>query len=348
MKLATEIRWQETAFTVPADRIVASERWGYDAVFTAEGLGSDALTPLGYVAAITNRLQLGTCIAQVTGRSPATTAMSFLTLDAMTGGGRLIAGLGSSNPVLMEGLHGRPWGSAYWRMRDYVALLRSAFAGRPLARDGRAIALPFRGDGNIGAPAMPIALTPDPSLPIILAAATPTMITLAAEVADGWFPVNYAPGIFGHIEPLLQEGFRRAGGSKSLDDFDIWVHADVIVDDDVRAAMRPFKEYVASWAELQRQQIEWRGYGDLADRLIELVHAGRFDAAVDAVPDDYIDEGWLVGPLDRVLRRIEPWLDCGATGLIVRSGNQMGPAQSPEDLDVFRAIAKHLGKPGHD
>jgi alkanesulfonate monooxygenase SsuD/methylene tetrahydromethanopterin reductase-like flavin-dependent oxidoreductase (luciferase family) len=172
------------------------------------------------------------------------------------------------------------------------------------------------------------------------------MITLAAEIADGWFPVNYAPGIFHHVEPLLAEGFRRAGGSKGPDQFDIWAHVDVIVDQDVRAAMRPFKEYVATYASLQRQQIEWRGYGDLSDVLIELVDAGRIDEAIDAVPDEYVDDGWLVGPLDRVTKRVEPWLTSGASGLIVRYGAQIGPASGPENLEVFRAIAQAVGAPG--
>ena len=122
MQLATEIRWQDSRFMVPIERIQASERWGYDAVFTAEAFGSDAFTPLGYVAALTERLTLGTCIAQVTGRSPGVTAMSYQTLHAMSGG-RVMAGLGSSSGPLSAAVHGRPWGSPLERMRDFVTLL---------------------------------------------------------------------------------------------------------------------------------------------------------------------------------------------------------------------------------
>ena len=150
--------------------------------------------------------------------------------------------------------------------------------------------------------------------------AGPQMISLAAELADGWFPANFAPGMFDGVRPLLEQGFARAGGGKGLADFDIWVHVDVLLDDDVRAAMRPFKEYVVMWAEMQRAQMVWRGYPELSDRLLELKAAGRLEEAVDAVPDEYIDEGWLVGPLSRIAGRLGPWLDCGATGLIVRHG----------------------------
>lgn len=348
MKLATEIRWQDRRFAMPVERIRATERWGYDALFTAEGAGSDALTPLGYAAAITERLTLGTCIAQNTGRSPAALAMAFQTLAAMTGPGRVLAGLGSTNPVTAEAMHGRAWGSPYWRMRDYVAILRQAFRGESLAHDGREVSIPYPGPRVSSAAARTLALESTPDIPIILAAASPAMITLAAEVADGWFPVNFAPGMMASVRPLLAEGFRRAGGGKSLRDFAIWVHADVIVDDDVRAAMRPFKAYVATYAGLQREQMVWRGYGDLCAKLQELTAAGRFDEAIEAVPDEYVDDGWLVGPLPRIAERLRPWLDCGATGLIVRYGPQVGAERPTENIEAFRTIASACGRRAAD
>src|SRR5437762_13186207 len=96
--LATEVRWQDRRFGVPLKRVVLSEQWGYDAEFTAEGNGSDALTPLGYLAAHTTRLKLGTRILQVTGRPPAIAARAMLTLDHMAGGGRVLAGVRSGSP----------------------------------------------------------------------------------------------------------------------------------------------------------------------------------------------------------------------------------------------------------
>lgn len=348
IKLATEIRWQDRHFTMPVERILASERWGYDALFAAEGFGSDALTPLGYAAAITKRLQLGTCIAQVTGRSPAALAMAFQTLAAMTGPGRIVAGLGSTNPISAEAMHGQPWGSPYWRMRDYVAILRRAFRGESLEHAGRAVSIPYAGERISDVPARTLALEPTPGVPIVLAAASPTMIALAAQVADGWFPVNFAPGMMPHVLPYLEQGFHRSGGGRGLDRFDIWAHVDVIVDDDVRAAMRPFKEYVATYAGLQRQQMEWRGYGELCARLLELVAAGRLSEAADAVPDEYIDDAWLVGPLGRIAERLEPWLDCGVTGLIVRYGRQVGAERPEENLDAFKVIARAAGRPARD
>ena len=250
----------------------------------------------------------------------------------------MLAGLGSSSGPLSAAVHGRPWGSPLERMRDFVTLLRQGLDGRPMDHQGEELRQPL---GDV--PAMATFLAPTPDVPIVVGAAGPQMIALAAELADGWFPANFAPGMFEGVRPLLQQGFARAGGGKGLADFDIWVHVDVLLDDDVRAAMRPFKEYVVMWAEMQRAQMVWRGYPELSDRLLELKAAGRIEEAVDAVPDEYVDEGWLVGPLARIAGRLQPWLDCGATGLIVRHGAQGMNQAAAEPLEVFEAIARARG-----
>lgn len=110
IELATEVRWHDRRFSVPIERIRYSEELGYDAVFTAEGFGSEGLVPLGYIAAHTSRLKLGTRIAQVTSRPPALAAMAFQTIDHLAGGGRVMIGLGSSSPVAAEGFYGRGGG----------------------------------------------------------------------------------------------------------------------------------------------------------------------------------------------------------------------------------------------
>lgn len=134
----------------------------------------------------------------------------------------------------------------------------------------------------------------------MVGAAGPNMISLAAELADGWFPAGFAPGVMSDLKPLLQKGFARAGNGKGFDNFEIWAHVDCNVDDDVATAMRPFKEYVVSWAEIQQPLMNSRGYPHLAERLIELRSAGQMAEAVAAIPDEYIDEGWLVGSITRI------------------------------------------------
>lgn len=333
MKLGTEIRWQDSDFRIPVERIQACERFGFDAVFAAEGFGSDCFTVLGYVAALTRRMTLGTRIVQITSRSPGLTAMSYQTLSAMSDG-RVMAGLGSSSPDISGALHARPWGNPLHRMRDFVALLRCGLDGKQLEHHGREIDMPA-GD----AAPMSTFLVPTPEIPILLAAAGPQMITAAAEIADGWFPAAFSPGMLDTYRPLLEAGFSRAGNGKSLKDFQIWAHVDVIVDDDVQTAMRPFKEYVVMWPQLQHAQLAALGYPDLSHKLEELTSAGRHEEAVQAVPDDYIDHGWLVGPLQRIVRHLDPWLTSGLTGLIVRYGPQGPNQRCDEPLEVFKAIA---------
>jgi alkanesulfonate monooxygenase SsuD/methylene tetrahydromethanopterin reductase-like flavin-dependent oxidoreductase (luciferase family) len=339
VQLATEIRWQDRSFRIPVERIRLTEELGYDAVFTSEGWGSDGLTPLGYLAAVTRRLKLGTSIAQVTARSPAATVMAMQTLNAMTGGGRVLLGLGSTRRYVAEGLHGRPWGNPVTRMRDFVQIVRNGFAGRSLAHRGTELSIPYPANGNAVEP-VKLLLDPTPDIPVYVAAGGKQMITLAGEIGDGWLPRHFAPGLLPHAMPFLEEGFRRAGSGKSLQAFEIWAHVDAMVDADVRQAMKPFKEYVATWAGSQRQQMIWCGQGDVCDKIEELTGAGRWDEAVAAVPDDYIDHAWLVGPLSRIRRRLKPWLESGATGLIVRYGPQVGGGSPVENLDFFRVVAE--------
>jgi alkanesulfonate monooxygenase SsuD/methylene tetrahydromethanopterin reductase-like flavin-dependent oxidoreductase (luciferase family) len=339
VQLATEIRWQDRSFRIPVERIRLTEELGYDAVFTSEGWGSDGLTPLGYLAAVTRRLRLGTSIAQVTARSPAATVMAMQTLNAMTGGGRVLLGLGSTRRYVAEGLHGRPWGNPVARMRDFVQIVRHGFEGRSLAHRGTELSIPYPAEANPVEP-VKLLLDPTPDIPVYVAAGGQQMITLAGEIADGWLPRHFAPGLLRHAAPFLEEGFRRAGSGKSLQTFEIWAHVDAMVDADVRQAMKPFKEYVATWAGSQRQQMIWCGQGDVCEKIEELTGVGRWDEAVAAVPDDYIDHAWLVGPLSRIKRRLKPWLESGATGPIVRYGPQVGGDSPVENPDFFRVVAE--------
>jgi len=362
IELATEVRWQDRRFEVPMERILLSEKLGYDAVFTAEGYGSESLTPLGYIAAHTRRLKLGTRISQVTGRTPAIAAMAYQTLNHMAGGKRVIAGVGSASPQACEGFQGRAWGNPLKRMRDFVAILRQGLAGQPINHQGQEWSAPYRGPGARGLAPAAIGLEVISEIPIVIAASGPRMTTLAAEIGDGWMPPGWAPGMMPVFRPFLEKGFARAGG-KSLADFQIWSHVDVLVNDDVRAAMRPFKEYVVTWSQMQRPFMEARGYAELANRLAELIEAGKgqdaearlqaggnllegklWEEAVAAVPDEYIDEGWLVGPVARIRERVKPWFDCGLTGLIVRYGPQLTHDRNLENLDVFAAIAEAARK----
>src|SRR5439155_782835 len=205
-----------------------------------EAYGSDAITPLAYLAALTKRIRLGTGIMQLAARPPASAAMAAGTVDALAGGGRVIAGLGVSGPQIVEGWYGQPWGRPYWRIRDYVAIMRKVFERKePVAHEGREISLPYTGPGalGVGKPLISI-LHMNPRLPIWLGTGTEGNVKLTAEIADGWLPLGFVPRLMPMLRPWLDEGFRRAGGGKGFASFEIQPRVEVAITDDVRGALR--------------------------------------------------------------------------------------------------------------
>src|ERR1700742_1517901 len=128
MKLGLSIGYSRATLDIPIKLIQQAEELGYDSVWTAEAYGSDAVTPLAYLAAVTSRIRLCTGIMQLAARTPANAAMCAGTVDALAGGGRFVAGLGVSGPQIVEGWYGEPWGRPYYRILDYVAIMRKIFA----------------------------------------------------------------------------------------------------------------------------------------------------------------------------------------------------------------------------
>ena len=132
MKLGLAIGYSGPQLEVPVALVQRAEELGYDSVWSAEAYGSDAITPLAFLAAKTNRIRLGTGIMQLAARTPANAAMSAASIDAMAGGGRFIAGLGVSGPQIVEGWYGQPWGKPYYRVKDYSpSCARSSSATAP-------------------------------------------------------------------------------------------------------------------------------------------------------------------------------------------------------------------------
>ena len=147
MKLGLALGYSGRQMNLPVEKVQLAERLGYDSVWTAETYGSDAWSPLAYLAAVTKHIRLGTAIQQLAGRPPATAAMQAATIDALAGGGRVIVGIGMSGPQIVEGWYGQPWGRPYYRVKDYVAIMRKVFRREePVSHKGREIALPFHGE----------------------------------------------------------------------------------------------------------------------------------------------------------------------------------------------------------
>ena len=204
MKLGLSIGYSGAHLEVPVALVQRAEELGYDLVWSAEAYGSDAITPLAFLAAKTNRIKLGTGIMQLAARTPANAAMSAASIDAMSGGGRFIAGLGVSGPQIVEGWYGQPWGKPYYRVKDYVAIMRKIFKREePVTHEGREISLPYKGEGSAGlAKPLKSILHMNPDIPIYLATGGETMVKLTAEIADGWLPMGFVPGAMEEYRPV--------------------------------------------------------------------------------------------------------------------------------------------------
>ena len=127
MKLGLMLGYSGARLDLPVDLVKEAESLGYDSVWMAEAWGNDACTPLGYLAAVTERIKLGTAIMQVPARTPANAAMTAMTLDELSGG-RFIMGLGMSGPQVVEGWHGKPYRMTLTQLREYIEIVRAIFA----------------------------------------------------------------------------------------------------------------------------------------------------------------------------------------------------------------------------
>jgi F420-dependent oxidoreductase-like protein len=329
MKLGLAVGYSGAKMNVPMDKILLAEGLGYDSLWTAEAYGSDAITPLAYIAAKTDRIRLGTGIMQLAGRAPAMCAMQAQTVDAMAGGNRVIAGLGVSGPQIVEGWYGEPWGSPYYRLRDYMQIMLKIFAREaPVTHDGREISLPYakdaKGSSGLGKPLMSI-LHPNPNLPIWLGAGGQGSTRLSAELGQGILPLRFAPGALTQIGPWMLEGFARAGGAKSWDGFEIQASVSVSITDDPQSALDALKPQIALYVggmgargkNFHNDSMVNAGFPDDAKKIQDLFLAGRKQEAIAAVPDAYVERGVLIGSPEHISERYVAWAESGITGLTI-------------------------------
>jgi len=329
MKLGLSIGYSGGEMRLPVEKIQLAERLGYDSVWTAEAYGSDALTPLAYIAAKTERIKLGTGVIQLAGRTPANAAMTIATIDALAGGNRVICGIGVSGPQIVEGWYGQPWGKPYYRLKDYVLIMKKILAREePVVHEGKEISLPFTGDGamGVGKPLKSI-LHMNPHIPIWLGTGMESTVRLTAEIADGWLPLGLVPETYKTYEPWIKQGLEKAGKDRSQ--FDAQSGAAAVVTNDVQSALNSLKPNIALYVggmghktkNFHKEMMIRRGYGDAAERIQELYLAKHKREAIDAVPDEFVDQGALVGDKARIQKRFRDWEDSGITGLTI-SGNE--------------------------
>ena len=339
MKLGLSVGYSGANYRVPTKLVQAAESLGYDSVWTAEAYGSDAMTPLAYLAGKTERIKLCTGIIQLAARTPANAAMQAGTIDAMAGGNRVVVGIGVSGPQIVEGWYGERWGSPYYRMKDYVSIMRKIFQRKePVSHDGREITLPYSAEDatGMGKPLKSI-LHMNPNIPIVLATGQESSVRLTGEIADGWMPHGFIPGTMSEFGPWLEEGFARAGNGKSIDNFEIYAMVPVEIDDDVQKALDKQKPEIALYVggmghrskNFHALQMSKRGFDKEAKKIQELFLSGKKKEAADAVPDEYVDMRSLSGPRKRIEERYQAWSESDATSLILRQ----------PDLQTLRTMA---------
>ena len=306
-----------------------AERLGYDSAWAAEAWGTDCVTVLSWLGATTERIKLGSAIMQIPGRTPANTAMTAATLDLLSGG-RLLLGLGTSGPQVVEGWHGEPWGKPVAKTREYVEIVRTALRREPVEHHGEHYDIPLGNGTGLGKPLKLMARPLRADIPIYLAAMGPKAVAQAFEIADGWLPIFWSPekarDVFGGSMRAARDGFDVAPSTMAL------------LIDDVEAGLEALKPYYALYVggmgargtNFYNDLVSRYGYEAEAKRIQELYLAGNKRDAAAAVPSALVDELALVGPKERLAERIAAWRESGATSLLVAT-------RQPEAL---RAVAE--------
>ncbi|MEV1022061.1 LLM class flavin-dependent oxidoreductase [Streptomyces sp. NPDC050264] len=304
--------WRETV-----DFVTEAEKLGMDICWVAEAWGSEAPSALGYLAARTERILLGSGIIQLATRTPAAIARAAITLSNLSEG-RFLLGLGPSGPQVIEGLHGVPFARPLARMRETVEIVRMAVAGEKLAYAGREFTLPLPGGD---AKPMRLSMRAEHELPVHLATLSPKMLRLTGEVADGWLGTSFVPegakeAYFDHLDA----GLAAAGRTRA--DLDICQGAEVDFardEESLRTIVASRKKELAfslggmgsASTNFYNQAYSRQGWAEVAAAVRERWQSGDRDGATELVTDDMVLATTLIGTEDMVRARLKVWRDAG-------------------------------------
>src|SRR3954452_19465225 len=319
----------------------AADKLGYHVCCVAEAYGSDAPTVLAWVAAQTERIDIGAAVMQIPARTPAMTAMTAATLDTLSGG-RFRLGLGVSGPQVSEGWHGVRFDKPLGRTREYVDIVRKALRRETLRYDGEHFTLPLP-DG----PGKAIKMIIHPVreyMPIYLAAIGPKNLELAGEKCDGWLAIFYDPEFAQEQIASVRAGMAKAGRSDAP--FDIVPTAPVVIGDDVETCADPVRGYAALYigGMGSREQNFYNrlavrmGYEGEAKEIQDLYLDRKYDEAAAKVPFDFIDRTALIGSVDRMAEKMQRLAAAGVTTLNVSGYG----ATQEQRVATMRAAAEAL------
>ncbi len=338
MRLGLLVGYSGSRLEIPMDLVQEADRLGYYACWTSEAYGSDAITPLAWIGAHTQQIKLGTAIMQMPARTPAMTAMTAMSLDALSGG-RMIVGLGLSGPQVVEGWHGVPYGKPLVKTREYVEILRKIFAREaPLVHHGEHYQIPYQGPDatGLGKPLKSI-LHARKDLPIYVASIGPKNVELTAEIADGWLPIFYSPERYPqYFKAQVEAGLAKS--NRTLAQFDIAPSVQVVLEDDLEMAYNQVKPQLALYIggmgakgkNFYHELATRYGFEEAANTIQDLYLAGHKAEAMAAVPNELVDAVALVGSKERIKDRLQLWQNSEVTTLNVQTF----------DINVVRLMAE--------
>jgi F420-dependent oxidoreductase-like protein len=314
MRTATTVEGSGGNWAEITEFVREAEKLGLDVCWVAEAWGTDAPSLLGYLAARTETMLLGSGVIQVGTRSPVLIAQTAMTLAHLSGH-RFLLGLGVSGPQVMEGLHGIPFAHPLARMRETVQIVRSVFAGEKVDFSGSQYRIPLpRGDGR----PMRVSLPPV-SVPVYLATLSPKMLELTGEIADGWLGTSFVPEGAAAYFGYLDAGLARAGRTRA--DLDICQGAEVSLVDEARlaGAVADRKKELAfslggmgsATRNFYNDAYSRQGWAEVAAAVRERWLAGDRDGAARLVTDEMILATTLIGTEDMVRDRLATWRDTG-------------------------------------
>jgi F420-dependent oxidoreductase-like protein len=324
MRLGLMVGYSGAQVAIDMSKILEAERLGYHSAWTAEAWGSDAVSPAAWIAAQTTRIKIGTGIMQLPGRSPANTAMTAMTLDALSGE-RFILGLGTSGPQVVEGWHGVPWQKPLTWLREYIQIVKKILArDAPLEFEGERYQIPYRGPGSagLGKPLRSM-VHGRKDIPIYAGSMAPKGQELCGELCDGILLTCMNPHRPEVILDHVKIGREKVG--KTLDGFDVAPTVAIAIGDDLEAVRRPFKEQLALYIggmgakekNFYGEYLRRVGFEEECVRIQDLFLTGKRKEAVAAVPDEMVDTLYLVGSPGRIKERFSVWKKSGVTTMIV-------------------------------
>jgi len=324
MQLSTQLQYGDDPIR-NAEAVVALEQAGLDVVWVAEAYSYDAVSLMGYLAARTERVQIGSGILPIYSRTPTLTAMTAAGLDALSDG-RAILGLGASGPQVIEGFHGVPYDKPIARTREIIEICRQVWRREKIQHEGiYTIPLPEGQGTGLGKPLKLINHPKRADIPIWIASLGDKNVEMTAELANGWLPHVLMPEktreVFGDA---LDRGFAKRApelGTLQITGGGILALEEEMFEPARQLARAMFALYIGGMGARGRNfyntVFQRQGYADEAKLVQDLYLDGKKEEAAAVLPDEFLEKVTLIGPAGHVRERIAALGEAGVTHLHV-------------------------------